>query len=246
MKKLIVSACAVVASAMALASIVESSNTFGILKVDTGNTGSDRKQYFIGVPWEKVGVGGAISPTALVLPNGLAADDRLYVYNSTSGKFGAWKPGANGWDAVTVVADDAIYESGKDTTVARGSGLVVETASRYIYLSGQYNSTAIGNITIAAATANGPSYTLISAGSADALDLNALTWTGVDKADRIFLSTTEKFAYVNGTWKKVSGTSSTFPYGEEYSDDSATIPVGRAGWYCRVKTTAVSASPKAN
>lgn len=259
MKKLIVTACAAIASAVALASTVESSNVFGVLKVSLADSKPETaKQYFISVPWEKVGASGtAINPTDLVLTKGLSAGDHLFAYGQTTSgydtKFGAWKvksenDGENvvlSWEAAqvvdTTVTPNATYPAGSITGVPRGQGLILETQATEIYLSGQYATG--GDVTIE----NG-AYTLIGGSQAKDYQLSssagALTGEGVNVSwsgtpatgDRIYLAAQEFYEW-NGTIWAERSQKDVFPYSPTYTPAKVVIPKGRGAWYSSQATS---------
>lgn len=256
MKKLIVTACAAIASAVALASTVESSNVFGVLKVDTGS--AVKKQTVISVPWVAVGTGGDINPSALVLASKLDQGDMLYVYGAvgssdTKHQFGAWTVSSSKeWTTTGVSApEDSIYTTGESTTVSRGISVVVETAQRYIYLSGQYADSSSDVDIKPAVESDGkktPSYTLIGGNfAAKDVDLNddSVVEFSVtpDARDEIRLSLTESYTRntANTAWQRTDGTEEV-KIGKEtrkvtkYAEDNVKIPAGRGAWYIRKGT----------
>ena len=152
MKKQIFSACALIASVAAFATSVESANTFGVLKVDASAADGKTAQLIIPVPWEDVGGNGQITATNYVLSTGRIAGDKLYWYDNTESAYKVWEIEANGgpW------TPKSTYTIGKDNyevtapeagaTIARGQAVILGLANgstQPIYLSGQYNSSAV-------------------------------------------------------------------------------------------------------
>ena len=270
MKKMIVTACVAIASAVAIADAVQSSNTFGVLKVATGCNGTNKKQFVVPVTWEAVGTAGtAIAPTDLVLASNLIAGDtpdRLYA--SQGGSLGAWKvietDGVKSWSADPVsntsVTPRVDYAAGSVTSIARGNALVVETAADAIYLSGQYASTASA-VTIAAATTDpsdgkmSATFTLIGGHLAKDIDLNTdVTFSeGIAKGDEIRLSLNDVYTYNSktGKWQKPNGTENVAIDGEvipvtTYTTDGVIIPQGQGAWYVRKATSSITMTFKAS
>lgn len=246
MKKQVLSVCAAVASVVAFASAVESSNTFGVIKIDAGETNASR-DVFISVPW--IGVGNAesaqtIDGKSLVLASQLNVGDLLLVYGggSTTGKFGAWAVNSSHeWEAATVSDESATWETGDNDGLNRGSGVVVRTAQRYIYVYGQYSATESA-LTIA--NASGWAYTLIGTGFAKDYDLNntdQVTWTGtIDKEDYIVTALGTQYTRnsANTAWQKPDGTTTDVQVSANltvkkpnYTTVGVTLPQGRGGWY---------------
>lgn len=263
MKKLIVTACAAIASAVALASTVESSNVFGVLKV-AGSDGTNIKDFIIPVPWEAVG-GGNIDPTKLVLANGLDSGSLLFEYGYTSGNFGAWGIGEGGaWSAANVntAALGADVVKATATTIGRGYALIVRTKSENIYLSGQYASSE-AQVEIAGATAADgetplkPAMTLLGGNRVADIYLNSCTYSPKPDAN-------DKIMFGNGTvytrnsensdWQKATGETVDFtlPNGAQgkmptYTTENVTIPQGVGAWYVRYGTTPLTVTlPAAN
>lgn len=234
MKKMIATACAVVASSIALASTVESSNTFGVLKVDTGITnGTVTNQYFISVPWKTVGgTLETINPKELVLPSNLNKDDRLYVYSG--GSFKPWivqVQNENTENETKVWAAGGYsdpqgnsYPNPTDGTVNRGDGIVIETSADAIYLTGQYSEDNTA-ITLADATdSDNPGYTLLGAKLAQDYNLNTqVTWNGATKGDTILLNGGKTTTYDGTEWSEPDGMGTGAPV----------LKAGTGAWYIR-------------
>ena len=239
MKK-IVAISALLASIAAFATSVTSENTFGVLKI--ADTTSE--QLIISVPWEKVG-GGDVKITDLVLPKGLYDSTKLYYYDGSNYmafgvKDGQWQNGE--------LAGGAVYN--ENQSIARGSALIIvrtkgdeDAAYPVIYLSGQY--AAATNSTIAEATSDAPSYTLIAPTVANSsnVDLNTVSdrWSEAKVGDVITYGTTT-YNYDGRFWYKetmgdtsisVTGGSSFKP--PQKVTTGITIPAGQGAWYIRAK-----------
>lgn len=148
MKKIVL-AGAVLASVAAVATAVESSNTFGVMKI----TDSETKELVIGVPWVAVGSANndAINAMNLVLPT--ANGDQLYWYDKTNKKYYVWTVVKGAWavDTTTELSDG--YETGSDAkTLARGDAVILKrndpATYPVVYLSGQYTAAPAGRIQI--------------------------------------------------------------------------------------------------
>ena len=254
MKKQVVFGLAAVFSLVASAAGVESSNTFGVMKVDAG-AATGKRDVFISVPWIEVGNSDSaqtVNATNLVLASQLDEGDMLFVYGggSTEGTFGAWSvqksAGVTNWVAVTVSASDGPYVPGTKAGLNRGSGIVVQTAQRYIYLYGQYSSTA--NVLSIAPGDESRSYTLIGTQFAKDYDLNngeQVVWAGtIDPGDYIITELGVEYTRTStNTWQKWTGRYNTITtWGNTqsqmkiYTDEGVTIPQGRGAWYARKGT----------
>ena len=82
MKK-VVSILSIFATTVAIASSVQSDNTFGVMKLDIGTAVG---QTIISVPWENVG-GGEINVNKIMLTNNLAVNDQLWYFNQNTKKY---------------------------------------------------------------------------------------------------------------------------------------------------------------
>lgn len=255
MKK-IIAGCALLASFAAVATTVESANTFGVLKVTDAST----TELIIAVPWTAVGTGN-IKVTDLVLPTGLADGDKLYWYSTAEKNFKSWVITKGAWAAnnVTLFNEQTLTTELTDT-VARGEALIlVRTAPETnsdIYLSGQYtNSTSVVAIACPtsgdiAARPNHLTYTLIAPSSTTAVDLNteiyysdadcntavAYTDSSLD-GDKIQLSDGTQYGHDNLGWYKWADASGNAPKTKNHS--GVTIPQGQGAWYMRNGTSSL-------
>lgn len=258
MKKIVL-ASAVLASVAAVATAVESSNTFGVMKI----TDSVTRELVIGVPWAAVSSANndAINAMNLVLPT--ADDDQLYWYDKTDKKYYVWtvKNGAWAVDTTTELSDG--NETGSaEKTLARGDAVILfrktPATNSDIYLSGQVATAGTPSSTILAPTAaelarlsTSVAYTLIANPnpSADA-DLNIAERfysdeglkTAVDyKAndldnDKIVLSNGTTYGHdsTRGWYKWTGGGAKGggfIPNQKTYT--GVTIPAGQGAWYVR-------------
>ena len=144
MKKLVVFASAL-AAGMAMASSVSSTQTFGVLKVDT-----TLQQTIISVPWVAAGTGSAVKVRDFVKTTGLAEGTILYKYylDNGVGKFKGWVLDNGDWVGLnSVTFSGKTVAPGADDTLSQQDALfIVRTDGDYandpncsIYLYGQYN-----------------------------------------------------------------------------------------------------------
>ena len=224
MKKLIVSAAALMA-AVAFAS-VESDNTFGILKVPADASG----QTFLSVPWVTVGSNvETIDAEKLVLASELANGDSMLVYAGST--FKGWTVVNGAWQAgeVSVKGRTDPYGGAEDTdgTVARGAGLVVQTAKSDIYLCGQY-SPAAATVTVAA---NG--YTLLGTAFAEPVNLNTgVTWSAGRAVGDEIITGSATFYYDGTNWVQPATAASAGAW-QGNTTVGVELAAGRAAWYHR-------------
>lgn len=233
---------------------VVSANLFGALTVNAGTA----TNAFVAVPFGAFGVGDVkIAAADIVQAAALSAGDKMYVWNGAEGasqKYEVYKVDSNGaWAVeehkVTVAADGTVTEgseSPESLKVSTGTGIFIERkdTSKPIYVYGQVLTNATVSMTFEAGL------TLVSAPETkamDAIDLNALAWSGVGavtistttsgkkivtsyaNADFIYYRNAANQVvryYYDGTeWGIVSGT---------WKDANATIPAGTAFWYDKI------------
>lgn len=248
MKK-IVSILSIFAATAAIASSVQSDNTFGVMKL---NIGTATGQTIIGVPWENVG-GGDINVNKIMLTNNLAVNDQLWYFNQGTKNYQVWKLTAEGWSTSgAVIPEGTDSEAALDeTAVPRGSALIIdrktEGSSGDIYLYGQYTgSTATNSI------ASNPAVALFSliaptATTGSTVDLNSgLDYVGEPlEGDQIIQGAGTDNIY---TYRKPTGESKlkwckseweTAGNGkiQKFVDSGVTLPVGKGAWYLRTKAS---------
>ena len=252
MKKQIVTACALIASVAAFATSVESSNTFGVLKIDVGET---TKEVVIPVPWAAVGTGdAAIKVTDFVLATGRVDGDKLYWYDASQGSYKVWEASSDAWDPLSVVKVSSwdsygTISASNDDTIKRGEAaiLVLNAASannKPVYLSGQY-SDATATTTVYGLTAEEAKFanrgktrsTLIAAPKAEVCNLNSLTYT-IDQSatmegDKIMVFNGSNYEYgavagqSGNRWYKID------PKSGDRTIEGVSIPLGTGAWYIR-------------
>lgn len=218
MKKLLT---IVMMTAAVSAMAVESSNTFGILRVD-----SSAAQTIVSVPWVAAG-GGDINIKDVVKTANLTEGDTLYYYDGSG--FKMWQLGASGWD----IAQDA-QGNKPNAELARGGAIILvrqhpEVGSFYLY--GQYASDAVSTSCVA------DGHTLLAppttTGDANGkIDLNSVVTEGeINTNDRIAVPVTNNgvqslaLLRYNTTDKKWGIKKSAWDY------TVAKIPVGTGVWY---------------
>jgi len=256
MKKQIVTACALIASVAAFATSVESSNTFGVLKIDVGATA---KEVVIPVPWAAVGTGdAAIKVTDFVLATGRASGDTLYIYDASAKGYKVWQADGNGnWalgNTVVINAGDEISRLDATTadTIARGQAaiLVLNEASANnnpVYLSGQY-SDSVASTTVYGLTEEEAKFahlgkthsTLIAPPKAAPCNLNSdLIY---EKADGVSMDGDQILVFGGDsyTYGDVDGQDMWYKLGSGRPPARITtdvkIPIGTGAWYIRRNT----------
>ena len=262
MKKQIVTACALIASVAAFATSVESSNTFGVLKLADTTT----SELIIGVPWVAVGTGN-VSPTNLVLAANLRNGDMLYMYDAGEKKYKSWQVSNKVWtDALTyAIGSDSNVESVSKTgleALARGEALILKrtgaTPYPVVYLSGQYTAAPAGRIQIKNPTESDVPmqvyFTLIANPRSEEVSLSACqfytTATGTENVstfgngtldDYILLSNGTKYGHDSDGWytwseesKEITKNGNPVTTTVRTKDyEKAKIPAGVGAWYVR-------------
>lgn len=224
--KTILSALAIAAASTALA--VESSNTFGILRVD-----STAAETVVAIPWVAAGTGTAIAVKDVVKTAGLNDGDQLYYYND--GNYKLWVLEGGAWKGATSVKGEnggkVTAAEGDNTTLARGGAIILvrSNPAAQFYLYGQY-TTAGASVT---PTTNGKS--LIAPPLTTDFDLNKSgAMTGTPSAgDMIIVDLGTVLTYngaVNG-WSQAKTVFSDGTFTTTYDRSKATIPAGKGVWY---------------
>lgn len=258
MKKIVL-AGAVLASVAAVATAVESSNTFGVMKI----TDSETRELVIGVPWAAVSSANndAINAMNLVLPT--ADDDQLYWYDKTNKKYYVWTVVNGAWavDTTTELSDG--YETGSDAkTLARGDAVILKrndpATYPVVYLSGQYTAAPAGRIQIRNPTESDVPmqvyFTLIANPRTEAVDVNDCgfytTNDGTTEVtsfgngtldDYILLSDGTKYGHDSTGWytwseerKEITKNGNKVTTTVRTKDyENANIPAGVGAWYVR-------------
>lgn len=245
MKKMIFG-FALIATCVASATTVTSANTFGVLKVT-----SSAKETIISVPWVKVGDGGAIDADSLVLTSNLTAGDKLFAYDTTTGKYYTWTLQTPGETWGTSSENEGDYLVASKSSLPRGAGLILvrSNTSNPIYLYGQYASTGGNTSNVTAATDDAAVFTLIAPPSTQPVDLNTqATMSAPVKGDMIILENGTAYTYRNPVTNYVKSESLKWCKQEvtgdivNYTDSGVTIPAGRGAWYMRKKGATTSST----
>lgn len=221
MKKLLTIA-AIAAATSALA--VESSNTFGILRVD-----SSAAQTIVSVPWLAAG-GGDIDVDDVVKTANLHNGDKLHYYNTTTKKYRVWELTDGAW----VEAKDAEDPVVAAPTLSRGNAIILERTAPIagsFYLYGQYESTAAAATELPAGA-----YSLIAPPKTTTtrddgkIALSSATWTGITSADHIILPNGNQLDWNGTAWGKKTY-SGPDDWTGTWSTDDAVIPMGQGVWF---------------
>lgn len=207
MKKLLTIA-AIAAATTALA--VESSNTFGILKVTIP---AGQQNTVIAAPWCDAGATGdaekSIKVKDIVKTANLTNGDKIYVFNGN--EYSACFALNNGaWEGAQIVREgkDTIEAPDANLAIQRGQAIALclaaaPTDPKDIYLYGQYTTVA-ASTQIAAGTAEVPAYTLVApTGTGADVVLNAVWVTAQEPSltpangDMVFVPGKGYAPYVN-------------------------------------------------
>ena len=266
MKKQIVTACALIASVAAFATSVESSNTFGVLKIASTATAETAAQLIIPVPWENVGTStGTITATDYVLSTGRKAGDMLYWYDNSlqepaykvwtiKSENGSWEPTETysiGEKNYTVTAPEV------GATIARGQAVIlglVAGSTGDIYLSGQYNKNTVKVPIYGPTTEQVKKFyrvsTLIAPSSAATLDLNSESVKFYDGDTELATDDTKKDKLAGDQIKLANGAVYTFNQlvgkwtkkttNADFTSENVTIPMGEGAWYSRCNAGNIS------
>ena len=238
MKRSLALAC-LFASSLAFATAtttVTSGNTFGVLRVDVGNT---VEQVIIAIPWLAASTDNSdIKVTDVIKTANLYENDELYYYNTSTKLYQVWQlSSSKEWVAAAVVDGDGTETASADTTLKRGNAILLKrpgTKSSSIYLYGQVPSTSTCDVTMAQGTADTPAYTLIAPPAVIATDLNSAEWSNVGSGDVIVLDggTVLNYVTIDNTkkWAKRTGYDSS-TNADTYSTTSSTISAGQGAWY---------------
>ena len=172
--------------------VVPAANRIGILRKTAAS-----KREIVPVPWTKFAAGAEdIAVSNLVKTAGLAAGDRLYVYDDSAKRYATWELQSDKtWKPVKTVKmvngklEVQTADSPEVATVKRGSGVWLERqdASKPIAFVGQYES-ASAVTPIDGGTSELPKWNLIASPAISNWNLNAIC-EGVGMKDRIIVPT---------------------------------------------------------
>lgn len=257
MKKLICLGIGVLVAAIAEASTVESSNVFGVLKVN-----SDQAETVLCVPWVGVGTGTALKASDVVLTSNLQEGDTLSAYDYNDNKFVTWVLDSNkAWvksssytynSGTTPITEPDATVDANTVAVAKGgafilcrNGRTTSELSAPIYLSGQYSADTVST-TITGDTKKSV-ISFFAPPTAVKVNLNNLTPASGSFAegDVIMIDFATQYKYSNNQWGKIGQSSGTMTIdGQEVAFTQITVNIadakidaGRAGWYIRKPTT---------
>ena len=242
MKKLLVIGTALLAGAL-VADTVESSNTFGVLKVTPGTSATE---VALCVPWVSAGTSGSgqsIKVKEVVKTSNLADGSVLLKYDGS--KYIAWSLSSGTWGGVsTVTANGTTATEGGDDTLSRGDSLIIrpvwpENASdKNIYLYGQYQSVGVGEQTLPAGA-----WTLIAppVPANSSVKLNDFTWSNVNAGDYIWVQNAKGYRLKALYGKSAAGKWAVYDaVNEKWDEDLAAIQPGMGGWYVNTGTSAAT------
>ena len=230
---------------------VQSANLFGAVKVD-----GVASNMFVAVPFDGFD-GGARQAKDVVHPAGLANDTKMYVYDPSTDKYDVFKTSDGAWaqaSKVTIGATGAasVDDPNLERGVKSGSGVIVERKdkSQAVYVYGQIPTNTFVEIAETSALVSVPSTNAL-----EAVDLNALDWTGVTSStcntagtrlssnggkDMIKFRSpdgkTVSYYYFGGKWGP--------NYRPSSWDGKATVPAGTAFWYTKKEGTATTVTVK--
>ena len=235
----------------AVTTSVQSVNLFGAVKVE-----GVASNMFVAVPFDGFD-GGARQAKDVVHPAGLANDTKMYVYDPSQDKYDVFKTSDGAWtqaSKVTIGASDTVSVDNPslEREVKSGSGVIVERTDKTqaLYLYGQIPTNTSVTITTESALVSVPSTNAL-----EAVDLNALDWTGVTSStcntagtrlssnggkDMIKFRSpdgkTVSYYYFGGKWGP--------NYRPSSWDGKATVPAGTAFWYTKKEGTVTTVTVK--
>lgn len=232
MKKLLTIAM-MTAAVSALA--VESSNTFGILKV-TIPTGQEST--IIAAPWIDAGTDGeTIKVKDLVKTANLVDGDQIYVFDGS--KYSkAFQLDQGVWKGMRIENGGAAIPAGSETdTITRGQAVVLKfaaalTADKDIYLYGQYK-TGNGTITLATGTMDSAAYSLIAPSKTSDTNVNSdCTWENVGFNDYMIVPGKGLVTYKEDQGWGVSTTKKeNNRWITVHDTENVIIPAGEGVWF---------------
>ena len=217
---------------------VETSNTFGVMKVSCS-----AQKVIVCTPWVKALTADAIQLKDLVMTAGLEPDDSIILYTGKTGKvsdFKSWVLGENGeWQGVAVTDVNGTTLPGADEAIARGAGFwfvkknFTAGATYDLYLYGQDTADAATSTVVANA------YNLVANPKTEDVAITALSGVTPAVGDTIQVpngaAPAKVYTYKNGAWGKSVKTQigSTGQYKMAWQAITADekIPAGQGFWY---------------
>ena len=212
----------------------------------------------VAAPWRSASKGEDVDEDVLISetvnPNGLAAGDRIFAWDTNGPSFHGWafELGTQ-WSAIASGASDGIpVTSTSATEFPRGSAfwLVRNTpTNEYIYLVGRYDGGSY-SVALAGGSTNAPGFTMVAnptMGDIAALnDLVFVDGSGDPAApadgDRIVIQDAAGFQKVyvryaaNTEWGRWISRKSEGLVTQEWVNDDGTVPSGTGFWYVRTAT----------
>ena len=216
---------------------VETSNTFGVMKVSCS-----AQKVIVCTPWVKALTADAIQLKDLVMTAGLEPDDSIILYTGKTGKvsdFKSWVLGENGeWQGVAVTDVNGTTLPGADEAIARGAGFwfvkknFTAGATYDLYLYGQDTADAATSTVVANA------YNLVANPKTEDVAITALSGVTPAVGDTIQVpngsAPAKVYTYKNGAWgKSVKTQIATGQYKMAWQAITADekIPAGQGFWY---------------
>lgn len=230
------SALATIAAFGADVTSVETSNTFGVMKVTCS-----AQKVIVCTPWVKALTAGDIAIKDLVMTAGLKDGDAIILHTGTSGKIGSgfksWVLNGGQWKGTAVTDVNGTTVAGVDETIMRGAGFwfVKKSFSEPydLYLYGQDATEAVTSAIVANA------YNLVANPKTTAVAITTLSGVTPAAGDTIQVpngaNPAKVYTYKNGAWgksvKTPIGTTGQFTMTWKAVDDKEVIPAGQGFWY---------------
>lgn len=246
------------------AATAESSNTFGVLRVD-----SKKAQTIVCVPWVATSAtddGQAIKVADIVKTANLTVGDKLYWYDPSKTSYSGWILEENAdtkiktWTAAQIAkegADVAAAAGATDQTLARGNAIILVRQNPKdekdnavpFFLQGQYSAG------VATSTFDAGAFSLAAPGvaSASGYDVNDASWNGVQENDKLSFTNADgkyvelSWGGVDNKWGVKTLTKQEIINGIKVptwkacaKDSERTIPSGCGAWYNNQGTASVS------
>ena len=215
---------------------VDAECVIGVLPVALA---ANQQEIILNIPWIEAGrSSGGVAVANLVKTAGLAVNDSLLWYDTSTSKYEGWHiesiNGTNQW-----VASASVLPTGISTVVVgatalnRGQAILLSrasVASTTIYIVGGTTDVTASPLEMAAGTAQNPVFTLFAPPTVSATGINSLTWDGtIDPNDYIVLADGTQVKYDTSEEEWISY--SYDEYGRLVSNKDPEIPVGTGAWY---------------
>lgn len=230
------SALATIAAFGADVTSVETSNTFGVMKVTCS-----AQKVIVCTPWVKALTAGDIQLKDLVMTAGLDAGDSIILYTGKTGKasdFKSWVLDGDGvWQGVAVTDVNGTTLPGADEAIARGAGFWFVkksfSADYNLYLYGQDTSDTATSTVVANA------YNLVANPKTEDVAITSLSGVTPAVGDTIQVpngsAPAKVYTYKNGAWgksvKTPIGTTGQYKMVWQAINADEKIPAGQGFWY---------------